>query len=189
MTNVDIMQEKFSDKQQDIVEDNRNLIDIYKHMSVEDIKSTLQKSAIPFAFCMMQLESDFNIGTILRSANAFNFREGFYYGRKKFDRRGCVGVHNYTDFNYINDFDSLLKLKNKYKFVALEKTNSSIDIRKYQWKENSMIIIGEERSGIPQNVLDISDDVVHIPMFGSVRSFNAASAASMCFFDIVGKHM
>ena len=70
----------------------RNVMDHFKDMPDEEIKEELQKTAHPFAVCMEQWQGDFNIGTLIRNANAFNAEKVFYIGRKRYDRRGTVGT-------------------------------------------------------------------------------------------------
>ena len=66
-------------------------------------------------------------------------------------------------------------------------SRGSVDIRKYQWQPNSMIVIGEEKDGITDELLDLCDDLVEIPISGSVGSFNAGVASSIAFYDYVNK--
>jgi tRNA G18 (ribose-2'-O)-methylase SpoU len=114
----------------------------------------------------------------------------FYYGgSKKYDRRGTVGTHHYTNLNFVNSKDELVKLKDKYTFVALENTvPGAQSLDGYVWPKNPLIIVGEEGCGITQEMLDLCDDYVYIQQYGSVPSFNAAVAASIAMNDFVVKY-
>lgn len=164
-----------------------NVRDQYKHLSTQEIKSTLAESALPAAILMINLSGDFNIGTVIRSANAFNLTEVFYFGKKKFDRRGAVGCHNYTDVTYLSSMEEVVSLKDKYEFVAMETSSNAIPMYKHVWKPNSLIIMGCEAHGLSEDVLSICDHILEIPMRGSVRSFNVGSCASMAMYDYVSK--
>ena len=98
-----------------------NVVDKYKSWTIDEIKEDLCTKAHPFAVLMEQWKGDFNISTMIRNANAFNASQVFYIGKKRFDRRGTVGAHHYIDLNYLNDTSELLKLKDKYTFVGLDK--------------------------------------------------------------------
>jgi tRNA G18 (ribose-2'-O)-methylase SpoU len=167
----------------------RNVRDQYKSVSTEDIKNDLKEKALPAGVLVQNLEKDFNIGTILRSANAFGIFDFYYYGARHWDRRGCQGSYHYVNVNHFRTLDEVKQLKERYVFVGMENNTSrgSVDIRKYQWRSNSLIVIGEEKDGITNELLDLCDDLVEIPIQGSVRSFNAGVASSIAFYDYVNK--
>ena len=170
--------------------DKRNIVDKYKFVSNELIKKDVKENSYPFSVCMMHLTHDFNISSILRHANALGACEAYYFGsRKKYDKRGATGTYNYTDMIHVKEFNDLYSLKEIYTFVALENNiNRKVEsLKSFDWPDNAMIIIGEEACGVPDQVLDICDFFIEIPMRGSVRSMNAASAASVAMWDLVSK--
>ena len=167
----------------------RNVRDIYKSVPTEDIKEDLRKKALPCAVRAQNLEHDMNIGCIMRTANAFGVFDFHYFGARKWDRRGAMGVRHYMNVHHHRTLDEVKSLKAKYRFVGLENnlTRGSVDIRSYQYAKNTFFIIGEEQRGITNDLLDLCDDLIEIPIRGSVRSFNAATAASIALFDYVSK--
>jgi tRNA G18 (ribose-2'-O)-methylase SpoU len=173
---------------------NYNIVDKYKHdrltqWTTELIKKDLQQKSFPFAVMMENLVGDFNLSSVLRSCNAMNGREMFYLGRKQYDRRGTVGTHHYTDIINLKDRGELIKLKERYTFVALENSVPQAEsIYNFEWPENPLIIIGEEGVGITQETLSICDRYVYIPQYGSVRSMNAAVAGSIAMNDFLMKY-
>jgi len=175
--------------------DNRNIADRYKHdrlvkWTTEMIKSDLQQKSFPFAVMMENFVGDFNLSSVLRSCNAMNGREMFYLGRKQYDRRGTVGTHHYTDLINVKTREELLKLKERYTFVALENSVAQAEaIYDFVWPENPLIIIGEEGVGITPETLALCDKFVYIPQYGSVRSMNAAVAGSIAMNDFVAKYV
>ena len=92
-----------------------NVVDQFKNKSVEEIKDILRSTSHPFSVLMENWQGDFNIGTMIRNANAFNAKKVFYYGKRQYDRRGTVGTHHYVDLNYIDTREGLLELKEKYR--------------------------------------------------------------------------
>lgn len=179
----------------ELLPDNRlnswmyNVEDRFKGMPKEEIKNILVKEQNPFAVLMEHWQGDFNIGSCLRSCNAMGGMEMFYLGKRKWDRRAAVGVHNYTDIIHLKNRQDFIELKKKYRFVALENTVSEAQpIYDYTWSPNSLIIVGEEGVGITEETLKICDDFVYIPQFGSIRSLNAAAAVSIAAYDFVSKH-
>jgi tRNA G18 (ribose-2'-O)-methylase SpoU len=168
----------------------RNVIDEFKNLTNDEICKRIQERSNGFAVLMTHVNGDFNIGTVLRSANSHGVKDFFYYGRKKFDRRGCVGVHNYTQMQFLRDLDEVIKIKNDYCFVALENNiDGVVSLPDFDWNLSKppCIIVGEECNGIPKEILDLCDAFVEIPSFGSVRSMNVGSASSIAMYDYVSK--
>lgn len=170
----------------------RNVIDEFKSLSNEEICKKLDERTNNFAVLMTHVSGDFNIGTVLRSANSHGARDFFYYGRKKFDRRGCVGVHNYTKMQFISSLEEIKKIKENYSLVALENNIENVKkLHEFDWRldKKPCIVVGEECNGIPQEVLELCDFFVEIPSFGSVRSMNVGAAASIAMYDYVNKKL
>ena len=70
------------------MEDTRNLVDEYKGLSNEQVFAALDKKRTPLEIAIENVEHDFNIGTIVRSANSFNVKRVHIIGKKKYNRRG-----------------------------------------------------------------------------------------------------
>jgi tRNA G18 (ribose-2'-O)-methylase SpoU len=168
--------------------ETRNVIDRFKSWNDDLIKDELQKNAFPYAALMEHWQGDFNIGTLIRNANAFNASRVFYIGKKKWDRRGAVGTHNYTGLSYLTDYSELEQLKQKYVFIGVDNVPGSIDIETFQWPENPLMIFGEEGTGLTEEMKKHCEKMVYITQYGSVRSLNAACASAVAFYDYVRKH-
>lgn len=166
----------------------RNVADHLKEKSEEEIKQILRETANPFAICFEHWLGDFNMATGVRNANGFNAREIYYIGEKKWDRRGAVGVHNYTDIQWIPTVEDLVALRDKYTFVGIDNVPGSVPIADYEWPENTMMVFGEEGPGLTAAMQAWCKDIVHIEMFGSVRSFNCGSASAIAMYDFVSKY-
>ena len=174
------------------IQSHWNVCDKYRvdfdEWTVDLVKKDLEKNSFPYAVLMENFVGDFTIGSVLRSCNALGGSEMYYYGKKKYDKRATVGTYHYTSMKNISNFEDLLKLKEKYVFVALENNvEDSQSIYDYNWDANSLIIVGEEGKGISEETLSICDKFIFIPQYGSVRSMNAAVAASIAMNDYVSK--
>lgn len=170
-------------------EDDRNVADHLKGKSVEEIKAHLGETGYPFAVCFEHWINDFNIATGIRNANGFNAKEVYYLGNKKWDRRGAVGVHNYTDVKFLESLDELVALQSKYTFVGVDNVPGAVDITSYKWDKNSLIIFGEEGVGLTPGMQAMCKDIVYIPMFGSVRSFNCGTSSGIAMYDYISKQI
>lgn len=167
---------------------SRNVRDQYKSLPNEEIKQRLQATAFPFAVLMSQIEGDFNFSCVIRSANNFNASKVYYYGNRRYDKRAAVGCGNYQDVIHLPTLESIKALKEQYVFVGLENNVGDVkQLKDYDWKPNSILVLGEEGCGIAPEVLELLDHRVEIPSLGSVRSLNVASAASIAMYDYVSK--
>ena len=160
---------------------SRNVQDKYKTWDNEAIKAELLANSLPYSVLMSHVQGDFNISTVFRNINAFRGREMFYFGRKKIDRRGMVGCQNYGSITYLPTLEDVKELKERFTFVALEQTVNSVDLYGFDFtkKGEVLLVVGEEGSGICQEILDLCDYSVVIPMGGSVRSLNVGTAAGI----------
>lgn len=172
-----------------MTEDNRNIVDRYKGWMIDLIRDDLKSKSFPYAVLMENWQGDFNIGTLVRNANAFNAKEVFYLGKKHWDRRGAVGTYNYTSVQHFADVELFLAKKEFYTFIGVDNVPGAISIKNFSWPKNSLMIFGEEGIGITTEMLKICDQVVEIPMHGSVRSLNAGSASAIVMYDYVNKYL
>lgn len=165
----------------------RNVADNLKGKSEDEIRRLLKLTAHPFAVCFEHWIGDFNMGTGIRNANGFNAEAVYYVGDKKWDRRAAVGVHNYTEVQWIPTIEELVSLSSRYTFVGIDNVPGSVPMATYKWPTHPMMIFGEEGTGLTPAMMKLCQDIVHIDMFGSVRSFNCGCASAMAMYDFVNK--
>lgn len=166
----------------------RNVADHLKEKTEEEIQQALAETAHPFAVCFEHWIGDFNMATGVRNANAFNAKEVFYIGDRKWDRRAAVGVHNYTEVQWIPTIEDFKRLKEKYRIIGIDNIpGKSISIRHIHWPHNTLMVFGEEGTGLTPEMQSLCEMIVEIPMFGSVRSLNCGTASGIVMYDFVEK--
>lgn len=162
---------------------NRNVLDKFKCWTNDSIRENVQSSVINAAVAMFHLNGDFNISTLLRNTNFFGFKECIYIGKRQWDRRGAVGVQNYTKLQYCsneNDFWNYVE-QNNYCPIGIE-NNVEFEINNlysFNIPPNPIFIFGEECSGLSQETLVRCRHILSIPDFGSVRSLNVGTASGI----------
>jgi tRNA G18 (ribose-2'-O)-methylase SpoU len=166
--------------------DTRNVSDEFKGLPLSQIREILLGRILPFSVLAENVQGDLNLGVMLRTANAFGAREVLYHGRKRFDRRSCVGVQNYTDFHHLTP-EQLIALKDIYYIVGFENNHaSSVPIQSFDWNNRGekpiLLVFGSEESGIDEQIKAMCDGFVYIEQRGSVRSLNVSSCASIGMF-------
>lgn len=170
--------------------DTRNVRDEFKGKSREDIKRSMPHNDL--VVMMSNRIRDFNWGTVVRNANAFGAKECVFTGKRRYDRRGTVGAHHYTNIKYEEDiFTAIDHYRNSgYTIVAAEydpKYKMS-DITDYTWNSKTVLIFGEEGVSIDESILDICDDIVKIDMYGTVRSINVGTASGIFMHAFAMQH-
>jgi len=161
--------------------------DEYKGMAPEAIKARLQKKRFPFGVLVANIVYDFNLGTIIRNANAFLAREVVIYGRRKADLRGAMGAHVYENIVHIPDAAGLRAFVGErgYRPVCFEETPDAAPLPQFEWPERPLMLFGQEGPGVPPELRELAESTVCIPLFGSMRSINVGVAAGIAMHDFV----
>jgi len=165
-----------------------NVEDRFKEKTTQEIKQELKDTSFPYAICMEHLIGDFNFGTVVRNANAFNAREMFYLGDKKWDRRSSVGCHCYTDVQWLPTIEDFIKLQERYTIVGVDNVPGAIPISKYRFEPNTLLVFGEEGVGLTPATQSFCKDIVYIEQFGSVRSINVGTASGIVMHEFVSRY-
>lgn len=160
-------------------------MDVYKYWSTEAILADLDTKRHNFSVLCANVHGDFNIGTVIRNANAFLAQEVMLYGRRKWDRRSAVGTHNYTHFKHVRDIDALAEIKSGSYVIGVDNIEDAepIDFADIPMDKHVVFAFGEEQVGLPREMIDICDKLVYIRQFGSVRSLNVGTASGIVMYE------
>lgn len=168
------------------MEDTRNLIDEYKGLTNEQVFSALEKKRTPLEIAIENVEHDFNIGTIVRSANSFNVEKVHIIGKKKYNRRGAMCTDKYLKIVHHANINDFLKTQEGRELVAIENnTPRTKPLHDKKFIQNTTLIFGSENNGITPELLDKATDVRFIESFGSTRSVNVGVAAGIAMYEYV----
>ena len=166
------------------MEDTRNLIDEYKGLSNEQVFDALEKKRNSLEIAIENVEHDFNVGTIVRSANSFNVSTVHIIGRKKYNRRGAMCTDKYLKIEHHASLEDFLKTQENRELVAIENnTPRAKELHTKRFTRDTTLIFGSENSGITEELLAESDDVRFIESFGSTRSVNVGAAAAIAMYE------
>ena len=172
------------------MDDTRNLIDEYKGMKNEQIFSALAKSRLPLEIAIENVEHDFNIGSIVRTANSFNVSKVHIIGKKKYNRRGAMCTDKYLEIVHHSTIEDFLKTQKGRELVAIENnTPRAKPLHDKKFIQETTLIFGSENSGITPELLDASTEVRFIESFGSTRSVNVGVAAGIAMYEYVRQNI
>lgn len=166
------------------MEDTRNLINEYKGLTNEQIFDSLSTKRTPLEIAIENIEHDFNIGSIVRTANSFNVQKVHIIGKKKYNRRGAMCTDKYLEIIHHANIENFLQTQQGRELVAIENnTPRAKPLHTKQFTKNTTLIFGSENSGITQELLQKSHDVRCIESFGSTRSVNVGAAAAIAMYE------
>ena len=166
--------------------DPRNLIDEYKGLSNEQIFNTLETRRISLEIAIENIEHDFNIGSIVRTANSFNVSKIHIIGKKKYNRRGAMCTDKYLQIIHHPTIDDFLESQESREIVAIENNlvySKPLHLKKFV--QNTTLVFGSEGGGISEELLSKAHDIRFIESFGSTRSVNVGVAAGIAMYEYV----
>lgn len=166
------------------MEDTRNLIDEYKGLTNEQVFTALDKKRTPLEIAIENVEHDFNIGTIVRSANSFNVSKVHIIGKKKYNRRGAMCTDKYLEIIHHASIEDFLQTQGDRELVAIENnTPRAYPLHNKKFTQHTTLIFGSENNGITPELLAKAHDVRYIESFGSTRSVNVGVAAGIAMYE------
>ena len=168
------------------MEDTRNLINEYKGLTNEQVFDALEQNRTPLEIAIENVEHDFNIGSIVRTANSFNVKEVHIIGKKKYNRRGAMCTDKYLKIVHHPTLEDFLKTQTGRELVAIENnTKRATPLHEKKFAKNTTLIFGSENSGITKELLALASSVCYIESFGSTRSVNVGAAAAIAMYEYI----
>ena len=165
--------------------DTRNVVDEYRYWRMDAIVADLDGRRHPFHVAIENWQHDMNIGSIVRTANAFLAETVHIVGRKRWNKRGAMVTDRYQ---HIVHHDSIAELvafarETGRAIVAVDNVPGSVEVGQFGFPERCILLFGQEGPGLTAEALDAADAVVEIRQFGSTRSINAAAAAAIVMHE------
>ena len=165
--------------------DTRNVVDKYRYWSMEAIVADLDSNRHNFHVAIENWQHDLNIGSIVRTANAFLAKQVHIIGNKRWNRRGAMVTDRYQHILHhptVEEFVQWSKTSNEGKqmpIIAIDNVPGCKQLESYELPETCVLLFGQEGPGLSDAAIAASKDVVEITQFGSTRSINASAAAAI----------
>ena len=163
--------------------DPRNVIDEYKGMPHDEIVADLDAHGSSLEIAVDNVERDFNMGTIVRSANAFGVRHVHIIGRRQWNKRGAMMTDKYLHVHYYHDIEEFMAGMASKHLVAVDNVPGSVPIERAELPRNTVLLFGAEGPGIRQELLTRAHSIVKIQQYGSTRSLNVGVAAGIVMYE------
>ncbi len=164
--------------------DRRNVLDVYRYWSVEAIVADLDTRRHPFHVAIENWEHDRNIGTVVRTANAFLAAEVHIVGKRKWNRRGAMMTDVYQHVRHHESIESLLDWTATHTdgplpVIGVDNLPGSVPIESTELPQRCLLLFGQEGPGLSAAAHAAAEQVCSIAQFGSTRSINAGVAAGI----------
>ncbi|WP_433557323.1 TrmH family RNA methyltransferase [Pseudonocardia xinjiangensis] len=170
--------------------DARNVVDAYRYWRREAVAADLARRAHPFHVAIENFGHDHNIGTVVRTANAFAAAGVHIVGRRRWNRRGAMVTDRYQTLHHHEDVGGLAAFARErgLAVVAVDNTEGAQRLETAALPRQCVLLFGQEGPGLTPGARAIADLLVSIAQFGSTRSINAGVAAGITMHAWVRQH-
>jgi len=170
--------------------DRRNVLDRYRYWTVEAIVAELDSRRHRLHVAIENWQHDLNIGSIVRTANAFNVATVHIVGKRRWNRRGAMVTDRYVHIEHHPTVDDLVAWADEagLPLVGIDNLPSAEPIETAPLPESVILLFGQEGPGLTDAALAACSGHLSISQFGSTRSINAAAAAAIAMHAWVRQH-
>jgi len=176
--------------------DTRNVLDKYRSWSMAAIVADLYVRRHNFHVAIENWQHDLNIGSIVRTANAFLAAEVHIIGHKRWNRRGAMVTDRYQHVRHHNTVEEFIEWAktggdagDRLPILAIDNVPGCSQIETYAMPKNCVLLFGQEGPGLSEAAIAAADVVLEITQFGSTRSINASAAAAITMHSWVMQHV
>jgi len=170
--------------------DRRNVVDEYRYWTVEAIVADLDLGRAPLHVAIENWGRDFNIGSVVRTANAFNVAAVHVIGRRRWNRRGAMVTDRYLQVVHHDDVDAFATWAGEHSLPMLGVDNipGSVPLEGRALPRACVLLFGEESDGLTPAAQRACEAILHITQHGSTRSINAGAAAAVAMWAWAIQH-
>jgi len=170
--------------------DRRNVVDRYRYWTNAAIVADLDSRRHAFHVAVENWQHDFNIGTVVRNANAFLAEGVHIVGNRRWNRRGAMvtdrylAVHHHATVGEFVAWAEQLHLP----VIGIDNLPGSVPIEGVDLPRRCVLVFGQEGPGLSPEVREVAGLVCSISQFGSTRSINAGVASGIAMHTWIRQH-
>ncbi|WP_018157963.1 TrmH family RNA methyltransferase [Demetria terragena] len=170
--------------------DRRNVADHYRYWTHEAIVADLDRTRHPLHIAVENWQHDFNIGSIIRTANAFNVKAFHIVGKRRWNRRGAMVTDRYQHERHHPTVHDLAQWASAEGLVliGIDNVPGSVSLETYDLPRGCVLVFGQEGPGLSEEMRAQCRDILHIEQFGSTRSINAGAAGAIAMHAWIRQH-
>lgn len=165
--------------------DTRNVVDRYRYWRMDAIVADLDTHRHPFHVAIENWQHDMNIGSIVRSANAFLADTVHIIGRRRWNKRGAMVTDRYQHVVHHPDVGAFTAWAagEGIPIIAVDNVGEAVPVDRAALPERCVLLFGQEGPGLSDEALAAASGHIEITQYGSTRSINASAAAAVVMYE------
>lgn len=165
--------------------DRRNVADRYRYWRLEAIREDLDRRRHPYHVAIENWRHDFNIGAVVRNANAFLAAAVHIVGKRRWNRRGAMMTEVYQHVHHHPSLESFADWAQRegLPVLGIDNLPGSEPLFDADIPRACVLLFGQEGPGLSEGARNLADRVISIPQFGSTRSINAGAASAVAMVE------
>jgi tRNA G18 (ribose-2'-O)-methylase SpoU len=171
--------------------DRRNVLDKYRYWSVEAIVADLNTKRHKLEIAIENWQHDLNIGSVVRTANAFNVNAVHIVGKRDWNKRGAMVTDRYLTVIHhpsVADFSEHC-MQRGIPIIGIDNVPASKQLESAQLPETCVLLFGQEGAGMSDEAIAVCKDLYEINQYGSTRSMNASAAGAIAMYHWALQHL
>ena len=171
--------------------DRRNVVDAYRYWTMDAIVADLDTRRHGFHVAVENWQHDLNIGSVVRTANAFLAQEVHIVGRRRWNRRGAMVTDRYQHVRHhasVGEFAAWARSED-LPVIGIDNFPDSRPLETYDLPERCVLVLGQEGPGLSPEMHAAAGTTLSIAQFGSTRSVNASAAAAVAMHAWIRRHV
>ena len=170
--------------------DRRNVVDQYRYWTLEAIVADLDTHRHDFHVAVENWQHDLNIGSVVRTANAFAAKAVHVIGERRWNRRGAMVTDRYQHLSHHPTVEGFVDWAHGEGLAVLGIDNlpGSVPLETFELPRRCVLVFGQESVGLSDAVREAADATLAIAQYGSTRSINAGAAAAIAMHAWIAQH-
>ncbi|SJN39083.1 tRNA/rRNA methyltransferase (SpoU) [Microbacterium esteraromaticum] len=170
--------------------DTRNVIDRYRYWRMDAIIADLDTKRHAFHVAIENWQHDMNIGSIVRSANAFLADTVHIIGRRRWNKRGAMVTDRYQHVVHHPDVETFAAWAAEagLPIIAVDNVGEAVPVDQADLPERCVLLFGQEGPGLSEEALAAASGHIEITQYGSTRSINASAAGAVVMYEWCRRH-
>jgi tRNA G18 (ribose-2'-O)-methylase SpoU len=171
--------------------DRRNVIDKYRYWKLSAIVEDLNLKRNYLQIAIENWQHDLNIGSVVRTANAFNAEYVHIVGKRDWNKRGAMVTDRYLQVMHHGTVEEFKKWcdDNHVPIIGIDNIEGSLPLESAALPEKCVLFFGQEGSGMSPQAVAVCEKVYEITQYGSTRSMNASAAGAIAMYAWALQHL
>ena len=152
----------------------------------------ISKNRHPISLALDNIADERNLGALFRLADAARLAAIYTFEQELQKERAALrkvarAADKYVPHISIENWASFREQQPGIQLIALEVAENSIPIWDFQITKPIVLVVGNEKNGVSDQVIELADACVHLPMYGVNTSMNVAMAAGIAIYELLRK--